>query len=307
MANARFIHRTWARVAAIAGIAVLVGIVAVFRAHGLRSAEARARLQHVREVERAIAEGQRVFRALPVSPLDSFGSAAEVEAHLRAAIPAATDGRVSPSAQDAVLKQAAELVFLHFVHGSPAEYREWRQARGYKLRDAASMRRYAVASDYEYWFKEPYPGDEHLVEVFDRLWEATLSARGGRSRPVAIASGSGGIQVAFGRLDRAGLDPPPEWFVESPKEAWEGTEAWEGKQQGLLGRDWWTDPNGGIREELRRRPSVSIAVIRFIMEMSAGDRYPISFTFYQSGDGSWWLWRVNAHNVAADRLVQLEF
>lgn len=276
----------------------VIAILATLRVFSPRSGEFDAQRDMERDTVAAIEEGQEAFAELAMTPLASFGSSADALAHLAAAAPRAPEESES---RDVLLEKVADLVYYHFVQGSPATYRAWRESQGYRFKDAESMRRESIDRDYEHWFDEPYPGNGRLVDVFDRLWTATLSVRDERSRPVAMATDGAGVAMSFGVLDREERNAPPTLSGALP------SRVWEGRRQAALGRIWWTDPNGGIHRERQHRASVPIAVVGVVLEMKAGDRYPLSFTFYQDAAGSWWLWRVNVHNFPVDRFVQLEF
>lgn len=285
-------------VPAVVIVAVAVGAATTLRAFRLRSSALQAQREAERQVARAIDEGQRAFRSVTTAPLSSLASVDALRDHLLSLVgPLGSDAAAAP----ALLGQVAEVIYFRFLQDSPGAYRRWREGAGYRMRDPASMRREGVATDYEYWFKEPYPGDERVDDVFDRLWTATLRLRNEASRPVAIASDGGGVAIAFATMDRAEQSPAPVLSGAVP------AEHWEGRQQVALSRNWWVDANGGLLEERRRTWTVPIAIVGVILEMKAGDRYPFSFSFYQDSEGRWWLWRVNVQNVDEDRLVQLEF
>lgn len=295
-------RRGWALVA-LAVIACGVGAVAIVRSSWFRGREAVDQRAKARETEEAVRQGQIAFTTLPMVPLGSIASLGELHASLVEAGAAAKEG--GSTDRDDLTKRklvelAAEFIYFRFVLSSPEAYRAWRQSSGYRLKDAETLRREGVATDYEHWFDEPYPGDDRLVEVFDRLWAATLDAKDERSRPVGIAQGASGVEVALGAMDRAWERPMPMLSGELSERVWQGL------RSGQLGRDWWRDPNGGIRGELQHRESVPVAVVGVIVEMKAGDRYPFTFTYYRDVKGKWWLWRVNVLNFPSDRFVQIE-
>lgn len=292
--------------AAVLAVGSIVGLFTVIRSQGLRSEEAAQRRDFERQRDDAIAAGQRAYRQIGMRQLRELASAGDLVTMLQEAGGDKTDAPAAAAERDALLKHAGEFLYYRFVQPSPQAYRQWREANGYRFRDPEALRAGGLEAEYAYWFDEPYPGDPHFVEVFDRMWEGSLGFRGGRSRPVALAMERSGVEVAFGQVDIT-------WAEGFPRLSGEyDAETWHGLQQVALARDWWTDPHGGIHEELHRSESVErgarvrIALVGVVMEMLEGDRYPITLTFYQDDSGNWWLWRMNALNVAMERLVQLE-
>ena len=287
-------------------IAVIVcgfGVVTVIRLSWRGDPEVIEERAAVHAADRAVRLGQEAFETLSMRPLGSISSLPELQVHL-------TDACMAPGENGSTIKDeaatanlvrlTAEFIYYRFMQGSPEAYRAWRLSTGYRMKDAEALRREGVAADYEHWLGEPYPGDERVLEVFDGLWAATLRAKDERSRPVGIAQDSAGVEVALGVMDRAWECPMPTLSGELPEGAWQGL------RSAQLGRDWWRDPNDGIRGALQQRASVPVAVVGVIVDMKTGDRYPFTFTYYRDATGKWWLWRVNVLNSPLDRFVQIE-
>lgn len=275
-----------------------VALLAFLRAHVLRSDAVASQLAMEREIRRTVDEGQESFRRIQTVALNSLDSAEAVRTCLLAQL---SPARESVSKDERVLiEEAADVIYYRFAQRSPSVYRDWRSSAGYRLKDGGSMRRLGTQVDYEFLLKRPYPGDDHIVQVFEDLWPLVFERDDGSSVPVAVATDNVGVEVAFGELDVAGLAAPPQLAGVMPASVWNGR-----MQVGF--RNWWDDPNGGFQEELQRRGVLPVAYVGIVLELKPGDRYPFAFSFYQDARGEWWLWRVNALNIVNDRLVMIEF
>lgn len=280
----------------VAGVIGVVSVTVVIwttqRAFSKHDAATAQREVLVNERRRVMDEGQSVYATIDATPLATFTTPAEVVqtfgSHLD--LDPQSDGPADAA------NHVAELVYYRFLQESPSAYRSWMESRGYTLKPAAVIK---PKDEYEFFLDEPYPGDEPTERVFDDLWRETLAAGDGRSRPVAIADEQRGFTVVTGDTDATGHHVP--------QLSGDLGEYWEGKQGVALARLWWADPNGGIVNFVREHGTVHVAVVGFVMEMKGGDRYPFSMSLYRDHHGDWWVWRINVHNVATDRLYQLEF
>ncbi|MCC6285230.1 MAG: hypothetical protein IT439_08025 [Phycisphaerales bacterium] len=190
--------------------------------------------------------------------------------------------RGDPNGRAALIRLASDFLYHMFVQDDPAAYRAWRTSLGYTLVPTPFLiKGWTVPVDYETIFKEPYPGDDHFVSVFDAFWvraSATPSCRA-----TGVCDGPGAAFVAFGQVAATN---PGTW--PSPRNV-PGLPVWVGSTA-LTNRNWWSAPHGGFAAVLKRKGTLRVAVVGLILEHADGVRAPVLLEFYQDGaSDTWWI------------------
>lgn len=302
---------------AVGVVATSAGVFATMRGCELRSAE-NSRLAAQRASVLAAVEGaQAAFAGLAMTPMSDLGEAMRVRQVLDAC-PVPTDARLAHEAR-LLLESAAEVLARRFGQDDPEVYAAWRDSAGYRLRDAESLRRSGVDADYALFVTgarvsvsegaaratSDSPGAEADPRAkFAGLWRAIGALPIARaSMPVAMATESAGMAVAFGEVVAS------EGSQESAYPRLEGAlahELWAGKAQAGA-RAWWTPPAGGLKSFLATHGRARLGAVGVIVESREAGRFPLSLSFYQDERGRWWLWRLNVHNVDPSSIVQIDY
>lgn len=189
--------------------------------------------------------------------------------------------------------------FLHYRFGQPSanDYVQWRRGRGERLKNISELRGlWLIDADYEAVFKEPYPCDDRIMEVFERFWHAGTDLIPG-STITEIAADPVGVCVRAVRMGPG--DPWPLLECELTSELWHGYVV-NNK------RNWWQGPTDA--NELRRRHAfLDVIVLGLVVRMDNGDRVPWHFTWHKDPSAKIWvLHSVTTGNVL-DSGSSLEF
>ncbi|MCE7970101.1 MAG: hypothetical protein DYG93_00275 [Leptolyngbya sp. PLA2] len=235
-----------------------------------------------------------------MAPFRDFPTASSVRPHLaNLALPPGDDLAAADNDTLRLINLTGDTIYFRLIQQSPEAYRAWRESSGYVFRDAAAMRRELVPQDYEFLFQESYPGDDHIVSVFDRLWTVARDRFNGAAMPVALPAEGTGLAIAFGQIEFGQEIRLPVLSGTLPGDVWMGR-----SQIGF--RNWWSDPEGGAMQALQRHGRLRVALVGVILELQSGERYPFSFLYYQVPSGEWWLWRMNVLNTTPERGVMFE-
>lgn len=267
----------WVFIAAVITVLVLITVYrsGVFEAPA-DAAAASARL---------MAEGQRRYRQIELTPIDSASGPEDIADIL---LSATGGSRHLDSDIQIVLETTAEFLYYRFTQDSPTAYAQWRYGRGERLKPASVLRNlWLIDSDYRAVFDDAYPGDAQIESVFERFWKVGTTIKPG-SAMTAIASESPGVCARAVRMRPS--DAWPLLECELTSELWHGYVV-SGK------RNWWQ--GSASVEDLRRTLlHLDAIVIGIIARVDNGDVLPWHLTwYYDPAARCWVLYSVTTGNV----------
>lgn len=269
-----------ARFGIIAGLVVIVLAIATYRS-GLFGSRADAAAVSAR----LMAEGQRQYRQIELAPIASARSPADIVDILMGALGGRE--RLDPDIQ-LIVEASAEFLYYRFGQDSPAAYVQWREDRGERLKPASVLRTlWMIDADHQALFDAPYPGDDEIVQIFDRFWEMGTTIKPG-SAITAVAAESPGVCVRAARMLPSDAWPLLECDLTS--------ELWHGYIVSSK-RNWWQGSTSV--EELRRKlPHLDTIVVGIIARVDNGDIFPWHLTWYYDPSARCWvLYSVTTGNV----------
>lgn len=264
------------RVLVVAGVALVVGGLAVYRSGLLtsRSDAERAEAAHASSIR----EGKRIYSSVALADLAPLDSLEAVKTLLRG-----LDARSTEADQDrdAIVDLAAEFIYYRFAQGSVDEYKRWRRSRGEELIDPARLRGRQVPEDYVRCVGREYPGDAAAEAAFDDMWAVGRNAPAGGFKVGALASEPRGLCLALGELGPAGVGAFPRLAGDLGEAAWEGTRA------GSF-RVWWEHPTRSLTAAIKSSPRTRVATVGLIVELDDGKRLPLRLLLYQHPEERRW-------------------
>lgn len=249
----------------------------------------------------AVQNGQTLYRSIRTVPLAEIGEPARLREIFDNASIGTGPNQISRESVSDLLSQSAEFLYYRYGQPSVAEYKRWRQDRGYTFIDAVAAKRDGVVARYKVYTGKEYPGDDAIGQVFDDLWERSLSFGRGGNRVAGIAKERKGLAVTFGRLTPEDMSAWPAVSGDMSVAEWHGYSS--GGHE-----SWWLAPDDGALGQVRKKGFADVASVGVIAEFAGGDRYPLRLLFYRSADdGRWWLEAVQALNFENERFSMLDY
>lgn len=248
---------------------------------------------------------QALYQQLPMATADSLHSSEDYAGVLRnAAIEVYDDWTEQEAieARDEIAAFVGAFLYQRFGQSSVESYKAWRREQGYELVPTSILiEGWQVPETYEYHYDEPYPGDDHFEEVFDRFWSRTRPDGEAPVQLVALASTVSGLDISFGVI---GPEDPGNWHS---LEGELGFEVWHGRTSGTH-RNWWSLPNGGFRDRLTRGQRLRVALVGMVMEFDNQVRLPLQlYLFYDSQSGLWRIKSLTVNNDVRDTMPIIEY
>lgn len=238
------------------------------------------------------AKADRVYPAIERTPIGAFETDEDLATALRPTLLAyakAAGATHEDASLNALVDQAAEMLWHRFAQDDPAAFTKWRIDNGYRWLNAGEMQSAFIVSDWSYWFgEEPWPGYDKIDEAWARFWNRETEA-GAALTVTALATGNPGAAMATMVVTPEGEDFFP-LFPESDDMAW---------ALAHLGgfRSWFVAPGPGVRGVLEREGVVTTARVGVLCEWNDGKVRPLYLQYARDAAGRWWLQGVGVASV----------
>lgn len=167
----------------------------------------------------------------------------------------------------------SEFLFWRFLQSRPAEYRRWRQERGYSMTPASVfVEDWRLSSYYERVVGQPMPKDATIESLFDELWSREVKTSGGIYTPRGMGTDASGMAFAFGTMS----SHQPK--VRPRVRGVQGGDAW---YTGGIGthRNWF-EP-GFPKTSLVGNPvKYEVTEVGFVLSFESGGQRPLTLVLF---------------------------